>query len=262
MAKLLKIDKNGTKYWAESKCPKCGGKGYIYGYEFIDGGRCWKCGGTGIYETTWKEYTPEYAQKLEERRIAKARKGAGEANEKFLKREGFSADGKAWVVIGDTYARREELKASGAKWNGLLGWHFNTETDGCFLVSIEEVAEKDYADRWQYGNYTEVVNLVKARQAEYAPKSNSKHIGAVGDKVEMRLTFKSEHSYETHYSYRGETHYIYKFADADGNIIIWNTSSWKDLQQDREYTVKGTIKSHSEYKGDAQTELQRCRISA
>lgn len=262
MATLLRVDKNGTKYWGESKCPKCGGTGYLYGYEHIDGGRCWKCGGTGIYEHSWKEYTPEYARKLTERRIAKARKGADEANAKWFTKEGFSAEGKTWVVIGDTYDRKDELKNAGARWNSLLGWHFDKDTEGCFEVSVEEVAYKTYADRWTYEAYSDVMDFIKARQAEHAPKSTSKHIGNVGDKIQLELTFKAEFSYETHYTYHGETHYIYKFADADGNIVIWNTSSYQELEEGNTYAVKGTIKNHGEYKGEAQTELQRCKITA
>lgn len=262
MAKLLRVDKNGTKYWAESTCPKCNGKGYIHGYEHIDGARCWLCGGSGVYEHSWKEYTPEYSQKLADRRIAKARKGADEANAKWLAREGFSADGKTWVVIGNTYDRKDELKEAGARWGNLLGWHFNKETDGCFEVGVEEVTFKDYAGWLQWETYSDVVELIKERQAANAPKSNSQYIGAVGDKLEVRATFKAKYSYETHYTYRGETHYIYKFADPDGNIIVWNTTSWQELEIGTDYLVKGTIKEHSEYKGEKQTVLQRCRVCA
>jgi len=87
MAKVIRVDKNGTKYWYDTKCPKCGGQGYIYGYDYIDGGRCWKCGGTGMFETTWKEYTPEYAEKLTQRRIKRKLKGAEERNKRMLNTE-------------------------------------------------------------------------------------------------------------------------------------------------------------------------------
>jgi hypothetical protein len=30
-------------------CGKCGGHGYLAGYEFSDGARCWKCGARGYY---------------------------------------------------------------------------------------------------------------------------------------------------------------------------------------------------------------------
>ena len=68
-ARVIKIDKNGTKYWADERCRKCGGEGYIRGYEYIEGGICFKCGGSGKEPTyTWKEYTPEYERVLAARR--------------------------------------------------------------------------------------------------------------------------------------------------------------------------------------------------
>lgn len=86
---LIKIDKNGTKYYVDYRCPKCGGTGYLPGYEHIDSARCWKCGATGYFETRYKEYTPEYAKVLADRRIARARQGADQRNAKFLSKEGF-----------------------------------------------------------------------------------------------------------------------------------------------------------------------------
>ena len=47
MKQLLKVDKNGTKYWFDDTCPKCGGSGYISGYRMIEGGVCFKGGGNG-----------------------------------------------------------------------------------------------------------------------------------------------------------------------------------------------------------------------
>lgn len=44
---LVKVDRNGTKHYQSKKCRKCGGKGYLFGYEHIDGafGLEWYRGG-------------------------------------------------------------------------------------------------------------------------------------------------------------------------------------------------------------------------
>ena len=42
---LIKTDRNGTRYFSSNVCRKCGGTGYLNGYEHIDGARCWRCGG-------------------------------------------------------------------------------------------------------------------------------------------------------------------------------------------------------------------------
>ena len=156
MAKLLRVDRNGTKYWVETQCPKCGGSGYIDYYAYNQGGVCFNCGGTGEKTTTWKEYTPEYAQKLADRRLAKAKKQAPEKNAKTFKREGFSEDGKAWVVAGDTYLIKDELKEAGARWSGVLGWHFDKADNGftSFEVTADDLMEKSEAGEYYWGDMT------------------------------------------------------------------------------------------------------------
>jgi ribosomal protein L36 len=51
---------------------------------------------------------------------------------------------------------------------------------------------------------------------------------------------------------------LVRFSDPDGNIIVWRASGspeWVQLGQ--KFTVKATVKSHSEYNGVKQTEVSR-----
>lgn len=262
MAKLIRIDKNGTKYYEETQCPKCGGNGYINGYEHIEGGRCFLCGGSGFYTTHWKEMTPEYAQKLADRRLAKARAKSAERNAEYLKKLGFSEDGKAWIVLGNTYEIKDDLKAAGARFHNLLGWHFDHADNGfdCFEINTADVMYETIEHTLDLKADWMIIEFIKEQKALYAPKSTSEYVGEVGDKIEMKLIFKSEHSFETHYSYYGELNFIYKFADEAGNTIVWKTSKCYDLKEGETYIVKGKIKDHNEYKGDKQTVLTRCKI--
>jgi hypothetical protein len=265
MAWLVKVDKNGTKYFADDKCRKCGGKGFIYGYEHIDGARCWECSATGRVAKayTWKEYTPEYAVKLEERRKAKAIKEAPEANRKFFEKAGFNADGKTYIVLGNTYAIKDELKAAGAKWSDNIGWHFAEQNSNyeSFELDISDIAEKSNIGVWQMLPFADVYAIVKDMKDAHAPKTASEYVGNIGDKIAATVTFMGVHTYTTHFTYYGETNYIYTFADENGNTLVWKTSKFQELNDGEKYTVKGTIKEHNEYKGDKQTALTRCKIS-
>lgn len=264
MAWLVKVDRNGTKHYADNKCRKCGGKGYLYGYEHIDGARCWKCGATGIEnEYHWKEYTPEYAAKLADRRRRKAIAQAPETNRRFFKKIGFDESGRAWVVIGKAYDIKDALKAAGAKFDFAVGWHFDRADNGynCFEISIADVGEKDDLEIWNYKHSSEIAAFIEAKQDEHAPKTASEYVGNIGDKITATVTLVGIHTYTTHFTYYGETNYIYKFADENGNTIVWKTSSFQNLNDGEKYTVKGTIKEHSEYKGDKQTTLTRCKIN-
>lgn len=71
-AKLIKIDKNGSKHFhGMIPCDRCGGQGGSATWQW-SGWTCYKCGGTGMVEATWIERTPEYEAKLAAKRAAKA----------------------------------------------------------------------------------------------------------------------------------------------------------------------------------------------
>lgn len=121
---LNRVDRNGTHYYTDCKCPKCGGTGNIYYYAHVEGGVCFLCGGSGVHPTQVVVRRIEYQRVLDAKRLERARKAAPAMNAAFFEREGFSKDGKTYIVLGDTYAIREDLKAAGAKFSYNLGWHF------------------------------------------------------------------------------------------------------------------------------------------
>ena len=74
MAKLIRVDRNGTKYYeGYVPCSRCGGAGGSDAWAYT-GWTCYNCGGSGKEWDSWKEYTPEYEAKLEARREAKRQK--------------------------------------------------------------------------------------------------------------------------------------------------------------------------------------------
>ena len=96
-AKLIKIDRNGSKHYEGMvTCDRCGGAGY-YAIGILnnrpvlsplDGGVCWKCGGKGKVLSKWIERTPEYQAKLDAKRKAKqeAKQAEWEAKQAELDR--------------------------------------------------------------------------------------------------------------------------------------------------------------------------------
>ena len=262
MATLDRIDKNGTKYYHTTTCYACDGTGTRPEYMHVESGRCFVCGGSGYKYHAWKEYTPEYAQKLADRRLAKAKKNAPIWNQDFCKSIGFSAEGDAWFVIGDTYAIKDQLKEAGARWAPAMGWHFSTEPAEfkCFKVNITEISTLDNVGHIQLNPINDVEEFFEAKQNEYRPKTASEYVGEVGQRLNTQATLVEEHSYTTHITYWGEMHTIYKFVDEAGNSLIWNTTSYTELETGKTYQLTGTVKEHNEYKGDKQTVLIRCKV--
>lgn len=260
--RMIRVDRNGTQYWQHYKCPKCGGKGYIPGYEMIEGGRCFECDGSGRHDYVVKIMTPEHQAKLEQRRIARERKKAGEKNARFFNRYGLDASGTAWAVVGETYSIREELKAAGATYNYVYGWHFDHPEDRwlCVKVEIDKVAWINEIGMYVFE--TEASQIVQGMIQDILPFDGSDWVGEVGAVLEREVALVGVHTYETSFTWHGEIHNILKFRDDGGNMLIWNTTSYCSYNVGDRLVIKGRIKEHSEYKGRRQTELIRCRLSA
>lgn len=100
------------------------------------------------------------------------------------------------------------------------------------------------------------------------------YFGNVGDKFEKELTFERMFSYETHFSYYGEVQFILIFCDDERHKFKWTTSSsayraystisskevFIEYEIGKKYLIKGTVKSHEEYKGCKQTVITRCKV--
>lgn len=90
-------------------------------------------------------------------------------------------------------------------------------------------------------------------RAEKSKKSTHKY--EVGDRVTIKVKdFKVVSAISTVYGIMC----IYKFIDEEENVYIWKTGN--SIDSDVNY-VKGTVKACSEYNGEKQTELTRCKIS-
>ena len=265
---LTKTDRNGTQYFTIAACPKCNGTGFIYGYEHIEGGRCFLCGGDGYHPHTFKVMTPEYEAKLQARRDTKVRSQANEINLKNFNRLGFNCFGVTYVVFGNTFEVKEQLKEAGAHYNNWLGWHFYedhsefkcvklevssfTSINDLGLWSLDECEIKDAADE-----------LKKSSEIEYNRNHcTSDYIGSVNDKIEIVAKFDNYFTFSTRYSYRGELHYIYKFKTENGSILIWKTSKALNISIGDMCNIKGTIKELSEYNGEKQTIITRAKVNA
>ena len=107
----IRTDRNGTKYFYDLNCPRCAGEGSSPNWKFT-GLVCFECGGTGLRRRPKlvKEYTDEYAAKLEARRIARIPKETEEEAEARIARE---AEEEARRI-----AERAELEAAEARIRG------------------------------------------------------------------------------------------------------------------------------------------------
>ena len=273
MSKMVYVrtDKNGTEIYHDYTCQRCGGAGRSERWMYT-GLTCYECGGSGksVNPQIYKKYTKEYAAKLEEQRAKRAEKAKAKRIEeikaelpKKLELRGFNADGKIYLVTGDTYQIREELKEAGAHFKQHLnGWTFSEPNENYPTVEIswEEVILINYETG--YLNWREDIKETIESKLPKEEKVVSEYIGQIGDKLDIEVTFKREIQYERA-SFSGwgkETVSIYIFTDDNGNILIWNTTAVVQVEEGKRYQLKGTVADHKEYAGDKQTALKRCKV--
>lgn len=111
-----------------------------------------------------------------------------------------------------------------------------------------------------------IKETLRKRSEAKAAREISNHVGNIGDKIEITASISMVGSFQTMYGFTT----IYKFVDTTGNVFIWKTSGTIKVVDEhnishyysdiKTITIKGTIKEHSEYKGEKQTVLTRCKI--
>lgn len=278
MYHFVKEDRNHTRYYTASRCRKCGGTGYLSGYEHVQGGVCFRCGGSGhenSYTITVRTF--EYAEKLRLARLEKARKGAAARNAKYLKSLGFNEAGETWLAMGDTYKMKEDLKAAGARYNDTFGWHFDHEPEKFDTVKIntedtpnyEDLDREEYQAAMFYYGYDGTLILREEYHTKmYVEKIREEYrlahldpngwYGKLNDKFSINVTLTRIGSFDTQWG----TTRVYTFETEDGKQLVWKTGSWWNAEVGKSFKLSGTIKAHTEYRGVCQTEVTRCKAIA
>lgn len=89
-----------------------------------------------------------------------------------------------------------------------------------------------------------------------APEAISHHVGTVGKRQEFTVTIKRIVECETAFGMND----LYIMVDADGNVLKWFTSAYSPMEVGKTYTIKATVKEHSEYNGKAETMVNRVKV--
>lgn len=198
MAKLIKIDRNGSKHYEGMvTCDRCGGRGYYAigthnGQPVLsphDGGVCWECGGKGKVFGKWIERTPEYQAKLDARRQKKldeaAAKQAAELErirkEEEAKREAEEARIKAQKAI--------------SQFVGQVGKRFTVEATFTFGTSWDT----KYGTQYLYSFKDDNGNVLVWRTGSVPMVLNAEGKDVVigrGDRVQITGTVKEHSEYK------------------------------------------------------------------
>ncbi len=145
------------------------------------------------------------------------------------------------------------------------------------LNNVQSLIRSEYCKRNHFGYiayapvaYEKYVEEMKRRAereaAKNAERSASDYVGQVGQRIDIQIAdMKLVTSWETQWGFT----WLYKFTDADGNVLVWFAS--KPLERVNENGVyedvtsvariKATVKEHTERDGVKQTVITRCKVA-
>lgn len=273
------FDKNGKLYQkVKTKCPRCGGLGIVVarvenGQPIpipVDQGICYQCAGARYLTKEVRLYTEAEFQRMEElneknrikreqEKEAKWEKEFAETKKEWLAHNGFSEDGYTYIVTGNSFSIKDELKAAGWRYDPVLKWHKADPTgyeDRVIKFHVDQLFE---FSAWGKGHYIlGCKEIIDKALAATQPQSTSTWIGEVGEKIKgIKVKLINKYSFETRHGMST----VYNFEDKEGNVLVWFSSTIQQVEPGEWYTIKyGTVKDHSEYKDVKQTILTRCKL--
>ena len=255
----------------QRKCDRCSGLGYIP--IPVDGGICYKCGGSGketklVRAYTEKEYTRMQAanERARAKREVKARdliENAAKYKHEVALKLGFGEDEKAYLVYGDdTFAIKDKLKELGARFDPTLKWFFSKEVElpeGYKLCAMSFDELYNYNPQSKWAEFKEDAKAIVSRRiAELKGPSTSVYYPGVEKERIRNITAKvdSIRGFEGMYGYTS----VYTFTSGD-YVFVWMTSKCDmGLTVGETVDLTGTIKKFDEYMGVNQTHLTRCIV--
>ena len=279
-AEIVKIDEEAHKAYIKEKCDRCCGHGIVAsrienGHIVpipVDGGICYKCGGSGVISKWVKAYTEkEYERYLRTQERARERKKEkeearlqelkdnSEVNKKnLLGKWGYNVESPTiYLVIGNTYEIKDELKERGGRYNPALNWYFTDKVEGYTL------AEVPFDDVYEWRPMVKSFELKEnakdiaaAARISAMPESKSEWIGTLKERMRdlaVVLTGARECS-----SYYGDS-VLYTFEQGENHLAWFTTSVPKvEMVVGHSYLLTGTVKKFDERDGIKVTQLNRC----
>ena len=233
------------------------------------GGVCLKCGGKGYLTKDVRLYTQKEREQMDKRNEKAREKKAAEQEArikaeyaqkkaKWLQDNGFNAEGETYIVTGDSYSIKDELKEAGFRFSGALKRWMRGTNEG-----YEDKTEKFTTDQlvdfsaWGTGEYkSDAKDLVDEALRANDPVPASEYVGEIKDRLTLTVTLVRKGGYEGCYGHSN----IYTFQDENESVFTWFSSVYIDKEIGDTFSIVGTVKDHKEYNGVKQTVLTRCKV--
>ena len=125
-----------------------------------------------------------------------------------------------------------------------------------FEHNVKILLSEEYAHYSHFGYIAGALSAHLRNQESILKGAGQEYVGEIKKRHDFTLTVVSERVLEGQY---GMTH-LYKFTDENGNNLVWFSSKNQDLDIGATYTIKATVKDHSEYNNEKQTVITRGKV--
>ncbi len=151
----------------------------------------------------------------------------------------------------------------------ILNYFKENDESGDYMHNLQVLASSDYVDGRNIGytvsmvaTYNRHIQKVierERRASKHAEEvKNSGYIGEVGQRIELSAPLKVDTI--TYWENQFGTTIRYKITDADGNVAMWDSSTYIDGEREVK-SIKGTVKKLDIFNDVKQTWLTRCRVA-
>jgi len=244
--KAVNRDETGKAFFSRLKtCGRCGGAGGSSAWNHT-GWTCFDCGGKGdLGYVAERLYTAEELVKLNATRDK--RRAKAEAK-RAAKQMAFKAEADAKLTA--FMAANGELVASAKACAG----------KSMFIDDL--VAKLAIYGSWSEKQIAAVAKSVVEIAASEAKRAASGFVGKVGERIEVAVEVERVAGYDRP-AFRGfGTEYvrIVTMRDAAGNAIVVKSPAFYGREKGDKFTLRATVKDHSEYRGEKQTIVMRAAV--
>lgn len=159
-------------------------------------------------------------------------------------------------------------KGNAEKVKAIMAWVESLPMELGYISNLKVSLSREYCESRDVGiicsavaSYDREVERQERKAKQQKQASKSQWVGNEGDRLELHnLTVRLLTSWDTEFGYT----YLYKFVDEQGNTYTWKTGKWlysgDYATEDLRINLKGTVKKHTEFNKELQTELTRCKV--
>jgi hypothetical protein len=152
-----------------------------------------------------------------------------------------------------------ENEATNETYNKVIQWVNEQEAKNDYIHNIKTIVDRGYVTSKTATTAASIVGVWFMNLHKDEKKENNKSsewFGNVKDRIDVDMILERRTVFDGKYG----TSNCYTFETMDGNTATWFTDSI-NLEEGERYVGKATIAKHTEFKGQKQTLLNRCKLT-